>query len=44
MRRTYNVEWLYKGMISKKSESKILAFGAAFLGLQILFAVALLFA
>lgn len=43
MRRTYNVEWLYKGMISKKSEGKILAFGAAFLGLQIVIAVALLF-
>jgi hypothetical protein len=43
MRAPYNVEWLYKGMISKKSEGKILAFGAAFLGLQIAFACYLLF-
>lgn len=35
MRTPYNVDWLYKGMISKKSEHKILAFGLAFLGLQL---------
>lgn len=43
MRRTYNVDWLYKGMVSKKSEGKILAFGLAVLGLQIAFAAYLFF-